>query len=64
MKAEELLRAADRNNMNGFFKRLKEVWGPVKKGLEIKRRKPSLTARALWQDEVNTSRSYSMSMAT
>ena len=25
-------RAADRNNMKGFYSRLKEVWGPKKKG--------------------------------
>ena len=27
MKAEELQRAADRNDMNGFYSGLKEVWG-------------------------------------
>ena len=31
-KAVELQRAADRNNMNGFYNGLKEVWGPKKKG--------------------------------
>ena len=28
----ELQRAADRNNMKGFYSGLKEVWGPKKKG--------------------------------
>ena len=28
----ELQRAADGNNMHGFYNRLKEVWGPKKKG--------------------------------
>ena len=28
----ELQRAADSNNMNGFYNGLKEVWGPKKKG--------------------------------
>jgi len=32
MKAEELQRAADINDMKGFYNGLKEVWGPVKKG--------------------------------
>ena len=32
MKAEELQRAADRNDMKGFYNGLKEVWGPAKKG--------------------------------
>ena len=31
-KAVELQRAADRNDMNGFYSGLKEVWGPKKKG--------------------------------
>ncbi|KAK2159313.1 hypothetical protein NP493_1729g00048 [Ridgeia piscesae] len=31
-KALELQRVADRNNMNGFYTGLKEVWGPKKKG--------------------------------
>ena len=31
-KAVELQRAADSNNMKGFFNGLKEVWGPKKKG--------------------------------
>ena len=31
-KAVELKRAADRNNMKGFYNGLKEVWGPKKKG--------------------------------
>ena len=29
-KVVELQRAADRNNMKGFYNRLKEVWGPKK----------------------------------
>jgi len=32
MKAKELQRVADRNNMNGFCNGLKEVWGYEKKG--------------------------------
>ena len=28
----ELQRAADSNNMKGFYNGLKEVWGPKKKG--------------------------------
>ena len=32
MKAEELQRSADRNDMKGFYNGLKEVWGPAKKG--------------------------------
>ena len=31
MKAEELQRAADRNDMKGFYSGLKEVWGPQTK---------------------------------
>ena len=31
MKAEDLQRAADRNDMNGFYSGLKEVWGPQTK---------------------------------
>ena len=31
-KGVELQRAADRNNMKGFYSGLKEVWGPMKKG--------------------------------
>ncbi|KAK3509681.1 hypothetical protein QTP70_008422 [Hemibagrus guttatus] len=31
-KAEELQRAADRNDMKGFYSGLKEIWGPQKKG--------------------------------
>ena len=31
-KAVELQRAADRNDVKGFYSRLKEVWGPKKKG--------------------------------
>ena len=31
MKAEELQRAADRNDMKGFYSGLKEVWGPQMK---------------------------------
>ena len=31
MKAEEPPRAADRNDMKGFYSRLKEVWGPQTK---------------------------------
>ena len=31
-KAVELQRAADSNNMMGFYNGLKEVWGPKKKG--------------------------------
>ena len=31
MKAEELQRSADRNDMKGFYNGLKEVWGPAKK---------------------------------
>ncbi|KAK2188623.1 hypothetical protein NP493_126g00030 [Ridgeia piscesae] len=30
-KVVELQRAADRNNMKGFYNGLKEVWGPMKK---------------------------------
>ena len=32
MKAEELQRTADRNDMKGFHDGLKEIWGPQKKG--------------------------------
>ena len=32
MKAVELQRAADSNNMKGFYNGLKEVWGPKQKG--------------------------------
>ena len=32
-KAVELQRAADRNNMKGFYNGLKDVWGPKKKDL-------------------------------
>ena len=31
MKAEELQRATDRNDMKGFYNGLKEVWGPQTK---------------------------------
>ena len=31
MKAVELQRAADRNDMKGFYSGLKEVWGPQTK---------------------------------
>ena len=31
-KAVELQRAADRNNINGFYNEMKEVWEPKKKG--------------------------------
>ena len=31
-KAEELQRAADRNDMKDFYQALKEVWGPQRKG--------------------------------
>ena len=31
MKAEELQRAADRNDMNGVYSGLKKVWGPYTK---------------------------------
>ena len=31
-KAVELQRAADRDNMTGFYNGLKEMWGPKKKG--------------------------------
>ena len=31
MKAEELQRAADRNDMKGLYSELKEVWGPQTK---------------------------------
>ena len=31
-KAVELQRAADRNDMKGFYNGQKEVWGPKKKG--------------------------------
>ena len=33
MKAEELQRAADRNDMKCFYNELKEVWGPQTKQL-------------------------------
>ena len=32
-KAVELQRAADSNNIKGFYNGLKEVWGPQKEGL-------------------------------
>ena len=65
-KAVELQRAADRNGMKGFYNGLKEVWGPKKKGpVHLKSTWiPSLSARELWQDRVNTSRSNSTSLAT
>ena len=53
-KAVELQRAADRNNMKGFYNGLNEVWGPKKKGpVHLKS-----------TDGVNTYRSYSTSLAT
>ena len=54
MKADELQRAADRNDMKGFYSGLKEVWGPQKKqpvhlkssdGLEIFTDSESVMAR-------------------
>ena len=54
MKAEELQRAADRNDMKGFYSGLKEVWGPQTKqpvhlkssdGLEIFTDNKSVMAR-------------------
>ena len=54
MKAEELQRAADRNDMKGFYSRLKQVWGPQTKqpvhlqssdGLEIFTDSKSVMAR-------------------
>ena len=37
MKAEELQRAADRNDMKDFYSGLKEVWGPqTKKTVHLK----------------------------
>ena len=54
MKAEELQRAADRNDMKGFYSGLKEVWGPQTKqpvhlkssdGLEIFTDSKSVMAR-------------------
>ena len=67
-KAVELQRAADSNNMKGFYNGLKEVWGPKKKGpveLKLTDGMEALnTARELWQDGVNTSRSNSTSLTT
>ena len=54
MKAEELQRAADRNDMKGFYSGLKKVWGPQTKqpvhlkssdGLEIFTDSKSVIAR-------------------
>ena len=54
MKAEELQRAADRNDMKGVYSGLKEVWGPQTKqpvhlksydGLEIFTDSKSVMAR-------------------
>ena len=54
MKDEELQRAADRNDMKGFYSRFKEVWGPQTKqpvhlessdGLEIFTDSKSMMAR-------------------
>ena len=54
MKAEELQRAADRNDTKGFYSGLKEVWGPHTKqpvhlissgGLEIFTGRKSVMAR-------------------
>ncbi|KAK2140712.1 hypothetical protein NP493_5609g00000, partial [Ridgeia piscesae] len=63
-KAVELQRAADRNDMKGFYSGLKEVWGPKKKGnpLYLKSTDGIETfsdSKELWQDGVNPSRSYS-----
>ena len=57
MKAEELQRAADRNDMKGFYSGLKEVWGPHTKqpvhlnssdGLEIFT--DSMSGMARWSE--------------
>ena len=67
-KTVELQRVADRNNMKVFYNGLKEVWGPTKKGpvhmkstdgMETFSDSKRVVAR--W---VNTSRSYSKSLAT
>ena len=65
----ELQRAADRNNVKGFYNGLKEVWGPKKKGpVHLKSTDGMETIsdseRIVAQDGVNTTRSYSMSLAT
>ena len=64
----ELQRAADRNDMKGFYSALKEVWGPKKKGpVQLK----SIDGMETFSDSkrvvpigMNTSRSYSTSLAT
>ena len=68
-KAVELQRSAYRNDMKDFYNGLKEVWGPKKKGpVHLKSTDGidtfSDSIRELWQDGVNTSRSYSTSLAT
>ena len=67
-KAVELQRAADRNDMKGFYSGLKEVWGPKKKGpVQLKSTDEMETfsdSKRVVQDGVNTSRSYSTSLAT
>ena len=68
MRTEELQRAADRNDMKGFYSGLKEVWGPQTKqpvhlkssdGLEI-----FTDNKSVMQDGVNTFRNYSMFLGT
>ena len=68
MKAGELQRAANRNDMKGFYSGLKEVWGPHTKqpvhlkssnGLEIFTDSKSVMAR--WSEYF---RNYSMFLGT
>ena len=64
----ELQRAADRNDMKGFYSGLKEVWGPKKKGpVQLKSTNGMETfsdSKRVVPRGMNTSRSYSTSLAT
>ena len=68
MKADELQRAADSNDMKGVYRGLKEVWGPQTKqpvhltssdGLDI-----FTDSKSVMQDGANTFRNYSMFLET
>ena len=66
--AVERQRAADRNNTKGFYNGPKEVWGPKKKGpVHLKSSHVIETffdSKRVVARRRNTSRSYSMSLAT
>ena len=68
MKAEELQRAVDMNNMKGFYRELKEVWAPqTKQFVHLKSSDGVVTftnSKVWWQDEVNTFRNYSVFLGT